>query len=141
MTNEGLLGHTLCIRRDALGRICGLPGLFLTARPLETVCGVKRTTETIMRSRMTRPNSLLLAALFLFCAVSAATAGYGVDWVVLVDDTGTMRYQSRGDMTVKAIAEFVSLTERGDHISVCSYGERAALALPTSPVVIEKYGK
>ena len=90
-----------------------------------------------MRSLMLRPKSLLPAVLFLFCAVSAATAGHGVDWVVLVDDTGTMCYQSRGDMTVRAIGEFVSLTERGDRVSVCSYGERPASVLPTNPVVIK----
>ena len=90
-----------------------------------------------MRSGMPRPKSLLLAVLFLFCAVSVATAARAVDWVVLVDDTGTMRHQSRGVMTVEAIGEFVSLIERGDRVSVCSYGERPALALPTSPVVIK----
>ncbi len=90
-----------------------------------------------MRSRMTRPAPLLLAVLFLFCAAGAATAGYGVDWVVLVDNTGTMRYQSRGDMTVRAIAEFVSITELGDRVSICSYGERPASVLPISPVSIE----
>lgn len=84
-----------------------------------------------------RLKPLLLAALFLFCAAHTAVAGYGVDWVVLVDDTGTMRYQSRGEMTVKAIEEFVSLTEPGDRISICSYGERPASVLPTNPVVIE----
>ncbi len=139
MPNEDLFRHTLCSLSETLGRICGLPSLFLTARPLEreTVYGAKRTTETIMRSQMTRPKPLLLAVLFLFCAVGTPAAGHGVDWVVLVDDTGTMRHQGRGDMTVKAIAEFVSLTERGDHVSVCSYGERTALALPSSPVVID----
>jgi Mg-chelatase subunit ChlD len=90
-----------------------------------------------MRSGTPRLKTLLLAVLFLACAVGTATAAYAIDWVVLVDDTGTMRHQSRGEMTVKAIGEFVSLIERGDHVSVCSYGERPALALPTSPVVIE----
>ncbi len=90
-----------------------------------------------MRSRIMRLRPLLFAVLFLLCATPVAVAGSGVDWVVLVDDTGTMRYQSRGDMTVKAIAEFVSLTERGDRISICSYGERPASVLPANPVVIE----
>ena len=89
-----------------------------------------------MRSRMTRLRPLLFAALFLLCAATTA-AGYGVDWVVLVDNTGTMRYQSRGVMTVKAIEEFVSLTEPGDRVSICSYGERPASVLPTNPVIIE----
>lgn len=90
-----------------------------------------------MRGRMKRPSTLLLVVLFLLCATPAALAGSGVDWVVLVDDTGTMRQQSRGDMTVKAIGEFVSLAERGDHISICSYGERPAHVLPASPVLIK----
>ncbi len=89
-----------------------------------------------MRSRMIRLRPLLFAALFLLCAASTA-AGYGVDWVVLVDNTGTMRYQSRGVMTVQAIKEFVSLTEPGDRVSICSYGERPASVLPTNPVLIE----
>ncbi|MFH1689409.1 MAG: VWA domain-containing protein [Candidatus Eisenbacteria bacterium] len=90
-----------------------------------------------MRRRTKRPSTLLLAVLFLLCAAPAALAGSGIDWVVLVDDTGTMRYQSRGDMTVKAIGEFVSLVERGDRISICSYGERPAHVLPTNPVLIK----
>jgi hypothetical protein len=83
-----------------------------------------------------RLRPLLFATLFLLCAASTA-AGYGVDWVVLVDNTGTMRYQSRGVMTVKAIKEFVSLTEPGDRISICSYGERSVSVLPNHAVVIE----
>jgi len=90
-----------------------------------------------MRSQMIRLRPLLFSALFLLCATPVAVAGNGVDWVVLVDDTGTMRYQSRGEMTVKAIEEFVSLTERGDRISICTYGERPGSALPTNPVVIK----
>ncbi|MCK4914571.1 MAG: VWA domain-containing protein [Candidatus Eisenbacteria sp.] len=89
-----------------------------------------------MRSRIMRLRPLLFATLFLLCAASTA-AGYGVDWVVLVDNTGTMRYQSRGVMTVKAIKEFVSLTEPGDRISICSYGERSVSVLPNHAVVIE----
>ena len=89
-----------------------------------------------MRSRVMRLRPLLFAALFLLCAASTA-AGYGVDWVVLVDNTGTMRYQNRADMTVKAIEEFVSLTESGDRVSICSYGERPASVLPTNPVAIK----
>ncbi|MCK4510277.1 VWA domain-containing protein [bacterium] len=90
-----------------------------------------------MRSGITRLRPLLFAALFLLCPAPVAAVGHGVDWVVLVDNTGTMRYQNRADMTVKAIEEFVSLTERGDRISICSYGERPASALPTNPVVIK----
>jgi Mg-chelatase subunit ChlD len=90
-----------------------------------------------MRRRTKRPGTLLIAVLAILCAAPAALAGPGVDWVVLVDDTGTMRHQSRGDMTVKAIGEFVSLAERGDHISICSYGERPAHVLPASPVLIK----
>ncbi len=89
-----------------------------------------------MWSRMIKLRSLLFAALFLLCAASTAAA-YGVDWVVLVDNTGTMRYQSRGVMTVEAIKEFVSLTEPGDRISICSYGERSVSVLPNHAVVIE----
>ncbi|MEA3409831.1 MAG: VWA domain-containing protein [Candidatus Eisenbacteria bacterium] len=89
-----------------------------------------------MRSGTIRLNLLLFAALFALCAASTAGA-YGVDWVVLVDNTGTMRYQNRAEMTVKAIEDFVSLTERGDRISICSYGERAAPVLPVNPVLIE----
>ncbi len=85
---------------------------------------------------MIKLRSLLFAALFLLCAASTAAA-YGVDWVVLVDNTGTMRYQSRGVMTVEAIKEFVSLTEPGDRISICSYGERSVSVLPNHAVVIE----
>jgi len=90
-----------------------------------------------MPNSLMRLKPLLLAALFLFCGAHAAVAGYGVDWVVLVDNTGTMRYQSRGEMTVKAIKEFVSLTEPGDRISICSYGERSFSVLPNNAVVIE----
>ncbi len=89
-----------------------------------------------MRSWIMRLRSLLFATLFLLCAASTAAA-YGVDWVVLVDNTGTMRYQSRGVMTVEAIKEFVSLTEPGDRISICSYGERSVSVLPNHAVVIE----
>ncbi len=89
-----------------------------------------------MRSRITRLKPLLFATLFLLCAASTA-AGYSVDWVVLVDNTGTMRYQSRGVMTVKAVKEFVSLTEPGDRVSICSYGERSFSVLPNNVVVIE----
>lgn len=80
---------------------------------------------------------LLLAVLFTLCAAPLALAGAGVDWVVLVDNTGTMRYHSRGDMTVKAIAEFISLTRPGDHVSICSFGERPADVLPANPVLIK----
>lgn len=90
-----------------------------------------------MRRRMKMPGVLLLGMLFLLSAAPAAVAGRGVDWVVLVDDTGTMRYQSRGEMTLKAIGEFVSLTEPGDRISICSYGERPACVLPSGPVLIK----
>ena len=89
-----------------------------------------------MRRGMTRSAALLLAAALLLCAAPVALAGTGVDWVLLVDDTGTMRYHSRGDMTVKAVAEFISLTRPGDHVSICSYGERPADVLPANPVSI-----
>jgi len=79
---------------------------------------------------------VLLAVAFLLCASSAASDVRGVDWVVLVDDTGTMRYHERGEKTVEGIGEFVSLTESGDRVSVVSYGQWTALALPRCPVTI-----
>ena len=79
---------------------------------------------------------LLLAAVLVLCAPSAAGEEGGVDWVMLVDSTGSMRYQERGEKTVEGIDEFVSLTRSGDRLSVVGYGEWAALAIPRCPVSI-----
>ena len=79
---------------------------------------------------------MLLVAALLLGSSSAACAVGAVDWVVLVDGSGTMRHQERGARTVDGIEELVSLTRRGDRVSIVSYGERTALALPSSPVAI-----
>jgi Mg-chelatase subunit ChlD len=86
-----------------------------------------------MRDRARGVTLPLLAAALLLCAAHIVQA---VEWVVLVDNTGTMRRQSRGAATIGGIREFVSLTEQGDLISVVSYGETSELALPGCPVRI-----
>jgi hypothetical protein len=77
-----------------------------------------------------------LAGIGLLLLACAATTAQGVDWVLLVDNTGTMRYGGRGEATLEGIREFVALAEPGDRVSILSYGESVLCALQSSPVTI-----
>ena len=61
----------------------------------------------------------------------------GVDYVLLIDATGTMRYQGRAEATLLAIAELIDSTQPGDRISVFGYGEEPFSALTAYPVTVE----
>jgi Mg-chelatase subunit ChlD len=79
---------------------------------------------------------LVAAAVF---AMSAHAVGEtrGVDYVLLVDNTGTMKYADRGTMTLKALESFIDQTRAGDRVSVYCYGEKSYSVLSQWPVTIE----
>jgi Mg-chelatase subunit ChlD len=89
-----------------------------------------------MRVTGSSRKALWLIGISLFCLLFANTAALAVDWVLLIDNTGTMRYGDRGEMTLEGIREFISRTEDGDRVSILSYGEQVAYVLRDSPVTV-----
>jgi Mg-chelatase subunit ChlD len=85
-----------------------------------------------------RALGIVLAALLASgTALSAqAPAPTGVDYALLIDNTGTMRYGERGAMTLTALDRFINAMEPGDRLSVFSYGEVARPVLSSYPVEI-----
>jgi len=81
-------------------------------------------------------SSVLVAlAVLAMCTVAVAETR-GVDYVLLVDNTGTMKYGNRGEMTLQAIRGFIDQTRSGDRISIYRYGEQSASVLRSWPVTI-----
>ena len=56
-----------------------------------------------------------------------------VEYVVLIDNTGTMTRGGRGEATVSALKELIAGLEKGDAITVYSYGEKAHSVLSQYP--------
>ncbi len=58
------------------------------------------------------------------------------DYVLLVDNTGTMRYGGRAESTLAGLEAFIGQMVPGDRVSVFSYGERVQPVLADYPVLI-----
>ena len=81
-------------------------------------------------------SSLLIALTLLVMCAQAVGGATSVDYVLLVDNTGTMRYGSRDAMTLEALRSFIDQTRVGDRVSVYSYGETSRSELSEWPVAI-----
>lgn len=91
--------------------------------------------------------SILAAALVLgACGLAAGgepgipqngTSISGVDYVVLVDCTGTMRFGGRAEAAERAVAALIDATQPGDCITVYGYGEEPFAAMSEYPVMLE----
>jgi Mg-chelatase subunit ChlD len=80
---------------------------------------------------------VLLAVLAALLLCPQAVGGVGtVDYVLLVDNTGSMRYGGRGEATTEAVRCFVGDLRDGDRVSVYYYGEVPAPMLRDWPVTI-----
>lgn len=80
----------------------------------------------------------VLAAVLLIALVPTAlgespAAPRGMEYVVLVDNTGTMSRAGRGDATVTVLKTMIAGLLPGDRITVYSYGEGARAVLSTYP--------
>ena len=83
--------------------------------------------------------SAALAAAVLL-AVSpgiAAAVGGRSDYVFVVDCSGSMERNGRGEATVAALMDFVDGMEAGDRIAVYGYGESPFAVLADQPIVID----
>jgi hypothetical protein len=67
--------------------------------------------------------------------VVAAEDG-GIDYVILVDNTGSMRYGNRAEGTLSGLEAFAEAVSIGDRISAFSYGERVEPLLESYPLLI-----
>ncbi len=66
----------------------------------------------------------------------AGEARRGTDYVLLVDNTGSMKYGERAENTVEGLRVFVGLMKPGDCVSIYSYGEKVVPVLKNQPVYI-----
>ena len=84
-----------------------------------------------MRFWLTMITALALVAGGLGTAGARAAVGAagGMDYVLLVDNTGTMTYQGRGDATIEALRLVADLAQPGDRVTVYSFGEKAVPVL------------
>lgn len=87
---------------------------------------------------MRRSSPIVLGAVLtaLLAVTTVLPAFAGVDYAILVDNTGTMRYRERGAMTLVAINRFVDAMEPGDRVSIFSYGEVPRPVLSSYPIEI-----
>jgi Mg-chelatase subunit ChlD len=76
------------------------------------------------------------AALILACALPACAAARGLDYVIIVDCTGTMCYQGRAAATLAAIKSLVAGMQPEDRVTVYGYGEGARAALAAYPASV-----
>ncbi len=83
-------------------------------------------------------SALLVACVLMTIAPTGARAVEqgGVDYVLLVDCTGTMQYASRGAATLEAIEQFVGALNTGDRVTVYGYGEEPFPAMAAYPVTV-----
>ncbi|MFH1501697.1 MAG: hypothetical protein ABIG03_01490, partial [Candidatus Eisenbacteria bacterium] len=98
-------------------------------------------------SKPSRLSGTLLSALALvICAVPAlgaqddwalTTGTGGTDYVLVIDCTGTMRFEGKGEATEQAVEAFLDALCPGDCVTVYGYGEGAFAALAEYPVVLE----
>jgi hypothetical protein len=65
-----------------------------------------------------------------------AAASSGVDYALLIDNTGSMDRDERGSMTLAALDRFLDLMGPGDRVTVFSYGEVARPVLTSYAVEI-----
>ncbi len=77
----------------------------------------------------------VIAALAFAALMPAVCAAR--EYVVLVDCTGTMRYQGRGDATMQALSDFVRAVNPGDFVTIYGYGEEPFPALAEYPWRVE----
>jgi Mg-chelatase subunit ChlD len=75
------------------------------------------------------------AALILACALPACAAARGLDYVIIVDCTGTMCYQGRSDATVAAVRNLVKSMQPEDRVTVYGYGEGARALFTAYPAL------
>ncbi|MBN2565191.1 MAG: VWA domain-containing protein [Candidatus Eisenbacteria bacterium] len=89
---------------------------------------------------MTRRNAWALPVVAALLALSVAPVGAadvpGTDYVMLVDNTGSMRTGHRAGATVEGLAAFIGLMSFGDRVSVFSYGERVESVFADYPVTV-----
>lgn len=76
------------------------------------------------------------AMLLLAWAATALAAPQGMHHVIIVDCTGTMKYQGRAQATLAALQEFVKAMAPEDRVSVYGYGERTHAVLSKYPVTV-----
>lgn len=94
-----------------------------------------------MRNRRTgRYGGAVCAAVLAVtaCVLVDASACAAADYVILVDCTGTMRYQGKAEATLNAVGEFIEAASPGDFVTVYGYGEDPFPALAEYPVRIEQ---
>jgi len=89
-----------------------------------------------MKRTALRMRAALSLALVAF-GLATASVCPAADYVILVDCTGTMRYQGRAEAALEAVRDFMGSTSPGDFITVYGYGEEPYPALPEYPARVD----
>ena len=79
---------------------------------------------------------LVFVGVFLLSETASALEGTAVHCVVLMDETGTMRFHGRASASVDATQDVIGELEPGDWLSVYGYGEGARALAGVCPVQI-----
>jgi Mg-chelatase subunit ChlD len=97
--------------------------------------GYHRRVDRMKRTTIACAGAALAVALCLSSALPAVAAG-GLDCVIAIDCTGTMRFHGRAVATEAAVRGLVDALEPGDRVTVFGYGEGAYPLLKRYPVEI-----
>ncbi len=100
--------------------------------PVGTITGVL----AMKRMSLSAVGAVIAAALIMVCALPALAAARGLDFVIVVDCTGTMCYSGRDAATKAAIRGLVKSMQPEDRVTVYGYGEGAYAALGSYPVIV-----
>lgn len=92
--------------------------------------------RAMKRMPMSGLGAAVAAALVLACALPALGAARGLDYVIVVDCTGTMCYQGRADATMAALRDLVKGMQPEDRVTVYGYGEGACAVLKAYPATV-----
>lgn len=92
--------------------------------------------QTMKRMSLSVLGAAVAAALILICALPAVAAVRGLDYVILVDCTGTMKYHGRAAAASAAVQDLVSKMSPEDRVAVYGYGEGAYPVLGKYPATV-----
>jgi len=88
------------------------------------------------RMSLSALGAVVAAALIVGCALPALAAARGLDFVIVVDCTGTMRYSGRAAATDAALRSLVKSMQPEDRVTVYGYGEGAYAVLRAYPATV-----
>jgi hypothetical protein len=93
--------------------------------------------ETMKRAKIPVAVALITVLALTAGAGVCAASNHSTHYVVLIDNTGTMKRGGRAAGTIEGLECLIDLTSPGDWVSVYRYGEAAKPVLSEYPVLIE----